>query len=102
MDSEYEDNSKGNRRPMFSGRKEHYHKFRLQFKAYAISKGFEVALSPPLTGVPMHHQDTQTNGADDEDKIKYIKANAKAVSAYTLSVQGNQVFQLIAVATTTD
>ena len=53
--------------------------------------------------MPVNSLDTLTDdGADDELKIKYIRDNEKAFSAYTLALEGDQVFQLITTAITDD
>eukprot|EP01083_Nonionella_stella_P145805 457688_1 len=53
--------------------------------------------------MPVNSLDTlKDDGSEDELKIKYIRDNEKAFSAYTLALEGDQVFQLITAAITDD
>ena len=79
--------------PTYDGRREHYQKWKMQFKAYCVVKGFHGALRRRAANMPANCLDTQTAGADDVIKIKYIRDNEKAFSAYTLALEGDQVFQ---------
>ena len=89
--------------PTYDGRRENYQKWKMQFKAYCVVRGFHQALRRVTVNMPANHLDTQlVSGADDRDKIKYIRDNEKAFSAYTLALEGDQVFQLITTAITTD
>ena len=59
----------------------------MQFKAYCVVRGFHQALRRVTVNMPANHLDTQlVSGADDRDKIKYIRDNEKAFSAYTLAL----------------
>ena len=89
--------------PTYDGRRENYQKWKMQFKAYCVVRGFHQALRRVTVNMAANHLDTQmASGADDRDKIKYIRDNEKAFSAYTLALEGDQVFQLITTAITTD
>ena len=88
--------------PTYDGRREHYQKWKMQFKAYCVVKGFHGALRRRAANMPANCLDTQTAGADDEIKIKYIEDNEKAFSAYTVTLVGDQVFQFITAAITID
>ena len=81
--------------PTFKGEKELYQKFKLRFRAYANAKGFLSALS--RDNIPKDSTDNDT-----EEKKLFIKANNNAVSAYTLALEGDQVFQMITSAMNSD
>ena len=91
--------------PTYDGRRGHYQKWKMQFKVYCVVKGFHRALRRCAANMPgVNCLDTQTaDRADDEIKIKYIRDNEKAFSAYTLALEGDQeIFQLITTAITAD
>lgn len=89
--------------PTFDGRREHYQKWKMQFKAYCVVKGFHGALRRRAANMPANAIDTLTpDGDEDVIKIKYIRDNEKAYAAYTLALEGDQVFQLITTAINDD
>jgi len=79
--------------PTFDGSAANYQRFKLRFRAYANAKNFILALSRPSisSAMPKDYKDTAT-----ETKKKFLKANSNAISAYTLALEGDQVFQMIA------
>ena len=52
--------------------------------------------------MPANQADVTTDGNVDPIKEKYVKDNQKAVSALTLALEGNQVFQLLTTGTNSD
>ena len=83
----------------FDGSAANYQRFKLRFRAYANAKNFILALSRPSisSAMPKDYNDTAT-----ETKKKFLKANSNEMSAYTLALEGDQVFQMIAGAMTED
>jgi len=83
----------------FDGSAANYQRFKLRFRAYANAKNFLLALSRPSisSAMPKDYKDTAT-----ETKKKFLKANSNVMSAYTLALEGDQVFQIIAGAMTED
>jgi hypothetical protein len=89
--------------PTYHGDPAAYQKFILCFRAYSNAKGYAVALDPLATNMPTSETDiTDTDRKIAAIKKAYVKANANAVSAYTLALEGDQVFQMVMSATTAD
>ena len=111
--------------PTFNGDRANFQRYMLQFRAYANAKKFLSVLNQNTlpAGFPRNHLDTMTavapvqiaagadeEGADQElqgttidtEKVKLIKANTNAVCAYTLSLTGDQVFNYISGAMTSE
>ena len=76
--------------PTFDGKKEKFQRFMLKFRAYASEKNFKYALkeSEYMPEDPEAEELT-------EDQKKWVKANEKAVSAYTMALIGEEVFEVI-------
>ncbi len=86
--------------PVFMGEASKYQKFKLRFMAYGHAKGFAKALIRPtdMSNMPNDH-----NKDDTAENQAFLKANGIAMSAcYTLALEGDQVFQVIATAMTPD
>ena len=89
--------------PTYKGVPAGYQKFRLRFSAYCNAKGFAIGLRPQAVNMPTSETDvTDTDPLVAASKLAYVKANANAVSAYTLALEGDQVFQMVMSATTAD
>ena len=89
--------------PTYKGVPAGYQKFRLRFSAYCNAKGFAIGLKPQAVNMPTSETDvTDTDPLVAASKLAYVKANANAVSAYTLALEGDQVFQMVMSATTAD
>jgi hypothetical protein len=88
---------------VYQGDPDKFQRFLLRYKAYANAKGFADALVPLATNMPTSETDiTDTDPKIAAIKKAYVKANANAVSVYTLALEGDQVFQMVMSAITPD
>lgn len=76
--------------PTFDGKKENYQRFMLKFRAYASERGFKRV----LTSSDDKPEDPEAAGLTEVQQ-KWVKENEKAVSAYTMALTGEEVFEVI-------
>ena len=74
---------------VYQGDPDKFQRFLLRYKAYANAKGFADALVPLATNMPTSETDITDTDRTKIAAIKkaYVKANANAVSAYTLALE---------------
>ena len=76
--------------PTFGGKKEIFHRFMLKFRAYGNERGFKNVLTSS-TNKPADPGEASLS----EEEMKWVKANEKAIGAYTMALVGTEVFEVI-------